>query len=154
MKIKLIFLGIVIALILIIVLSVCHGFKCHYGAEHRVKVEDVVRFFSAESAPYQALLPSRGRAESQGGGRCALLLSSISGSSARLPHTVLLHHLPALGKKPNYSCHRLCREETLGKSLSAHLGRQKALCREPKEILSGKMCQEPNIPLVKDEVTA
>jgi hypothetical protein len=29
MKIKLIVLGIIIALILIIILSVCHGFKCH-----------------------------------------------------------------------------------------------------------------------------
>lgn len=31
MKIKLIVLGIIIALILIIVLSVCHGFKCWFG---------------------------------------------------------------------------------------------------------------------------
>jgi hypothetical protein len=38
--------------------------------------------------------------------------------------------------------HSLCREGALGRGHTARLGRQRALCREPKGILSGKTCRE------------
>jgi hypothetical protein len=41
------------------------------------------------------------------------------------------------------------RNPTLNKVLSAQLGRQRALCREPQSTLSGKMCREPHMALGK-----
>jgi hypothetical protein len=49
--------------------------------------------------------------------------------------------------RPNSSRHSLCREGTLGRALSALLGRQRPLCREPRQTLSLHVCREGNIAL-------
>jgi hypothetical protein len=44
--------------------------------------------------------------------------------------------------RPEYSRHSLCREGTLGTAHSAPLGRHRALCREPPQMLSAHVCRE------------
>jgi hypothetical protein len=68
-----------------------------------------------------------------------------------------LYTLPEFMALPRTSCsrhmleyfrHNLCREGTLCKAHS--LGRQRALCREPKKKHSSQMCQEHHLTIVTD----
>jgi hypothetical protein len=48
------------------------------------------------------------------------------------------------------SRHRLCREDALGTGHSAPSGRQRALCREPQQILSAHLCRKAYTALGRD----
>jgi hypothetical protein len=61
--------------------------------------------------------------------------------SNTLPDPGALPRASSSRHRPQYSQHSLCREGALGRGHTARLGRHRALCREPKGILPGKMCR-------------
>jgi hypothetical protein len=64
-----------------------------------------------------------------------------------LPDSMALPRARCSRHRPNSSRHSLCREGTLGRALSAPLGRQRPLCREPRQMLSLHVCREGSIAL-------
>jgi hypothetical protein len=62
---------------------------------------------------------------------------------ASLPESGAVPRASSSRHRPEYSRHSLCREGTLGTAHSAPLGRHKALCREPPQMLSAHVCREP-----------
>jgi hypothetical protein len=67
-------------------------------------------------------------------------MTSNAWMNVSLPESMALPRASCSRHRTDSSRHRLCREGTLGNRHSAPLGRQRVLCREPKDILLGKTC--------------